>query len=251
MRPGPQTRENHMLRFLLAPILCCSFALAAFGQTAPAPGKQEPQLFEKEVKVRLQYLLYLPEEYGKEPDKKWPLILFLHGMGERGDDLEKVKEHGPPKLIAEGKQFPFIVVSPQCPRTQFWVTGQLFLLLDEITEKYAVDKARVYLTGLSMGGFGTWAAAAEQPERFAAIAPICGGGEPAMAWRLRRTPIWAFHGAKDETVPLERSQQMVDAVKKAGGNVEFTLYPEAQHDSWTETYNNPKLYEWFLSHSRK
>lgn len=219
------------------------------GVPAVRPGLQ-PRLSGEDIPVNLRYLLYLPEEYATKPERKWPLMLFLHGMGERGDDLEKVKKHGPPKLIAEGTLFPFIVVSPQCPKTQIWDSSELFPLLDQVGEEYRVDKTRLYLTGISMGGYGTWAAATEQPERFAAIAPICGGGEPATAWRLRRTPIWAFHGAKDGTVPLQCSRQMVDAVREAGGHVEFTVYPDADHDSWTETYNNPKLYEWFLSHSR-
>lgn len=231
-----------VLAFLLAP---------AWSQDAPESGKQTAQHFEKEVKVEMNYLLYLPADYGKEPDKKWPLILFLHGMGERGDNLDKVKDHGPPKLIAEGKEFPFIIVSPQCPRTQLWVPSELTHLLDEVEAKYTVDKDRIYVTGLSMGGFATWALAGDQPERFAAIAPVCGGGEPAMAWRFRRLPAWVFHGAKDETVPLERSQQMVDALKKFGGDPKFTVYPEAEHDSWTETYNNPELYDWFLTNVRK
>jgi predicted peptidase len=164
-----------------------------------------------------------------------------------------VKVHGPPKLIAQGKSLPFIVVSPQCPRRSSWSSPEqvavLKALLDEITEKYRVDESRVYLTGLSMGGYGTWALASTYPERFAAIAPICGGGQPRMARRLRGVPIWVFHGAKDGTVPLARSEEMVEAVKKAGGSVEFTVYPEAKHDSWTVTYDNPKLYDWLLSHT--
>ena len=181
-------------------------------------------------------------------------MLFLHGAGERGDDVEKVKVHGPPKLIAQGKDMPFIVVSPQCPRRSYWSSpdqvATLIALLDEIVENYRVDESRIYLTGLSMGGFGTWSLASTCPERFAAIAPICGGGEPRMARRLRHMPTWVFHGAKDGTVPIARSEEMVEALKKAGGNVEFTVYPEAQHDSWTVTYDNPKLYEWFLSHQK-
>ncbi|MCU0915511.1 MAG: prolyl oligopeptidase family serine peptidase [Planctomycetes bacterium] len=211
-------------------------------------------MFQKEItkNVSLKYLLYLPKGYGEKKDQKWPLLLFLHGAGERGDDVNLVKKHGPPKLIDQGREFPFLVVSPQCPANSWWPeqVEALAALLDEVQSKYAVDADRVYLTGLSMGGFGTWALACRQPERFAAIVPICGGGDRYRVSRVKNVPTWVFHGAKDLTVPLQASTDMVEALKKAGGNVQFTVYPEAQHDSWTETYNNPKLYEWLLSHRR-
>ncbi|HPC95888.1 MAG TPA: prolyl oligopeptidase family serine peptidase [Sedimentisphaerales bacterium] len=214
---------------------------------------QRAMKLSKEVAVEIEYLLYLPEGYG-ETSQDWPLLLFLHGAGERGDDLDKVKVHGPPKLVAQGKSLPFIIASPQCPNGRSWTDPAqmqtLIALLDDLVEKYQVDESRVYLTGLSMGGYGTWALGASCPERFAALVPICGGGQPRMARRLRDVPIWVFHGAKDTTVPLSQSEEMVEALKAAGGNVEFTVYPEAQHDSWTATYDNPKLYEWLLSHRK-
>lgn len=222
---------------------------------AQKPGEQSPQNLEKTITkvVRANYLLYLPKEYGKEADKKWPLMLFLHGSGESGSDIEKVKMHGPPKLVAGGKEFPFIIVSPQAPTPRVgWQVETLNTLLDDVIQKYKVDEDRVYLTGLSMGGFGTWTLASANPERFAAIAPICGGGQPQMAARrLKDMPIWVFHGAKDPTVPIKSSEDMVDALKKAGADVKFTVYPDAGHDSWTATYDNPELYTWFLSHTRK
>jgi predicted peptidase len=204
---------------------------------------QEKKHFEKEitVKVKMNYLLFLPEGYGKK-DKKWPLILFLHGAGETGNDLARVKRHGPPRIVEKKKDFPFIVVSPQASR-RGWNPDVLNALLDDVLSKYDVDKDRVYLTGLSMGGYGTWALAAAHPERFAAIVPICGGGDPAEAKKYKNLAIWVFHGAKDRLVPVRNSRVMVDAIKKAGGKAELTIYPEADHDSWTETYNNPKLYE--------
>lgn len=217
---------------------------------------QQAQSFKTEIEknVEANYLLYLPEGYDT-PGKQWPLLLFLHGAGERGDDLSKVEVHGPPKLIAEGKKdFPFVVISPQCPEDAWWSDGPqidtLNALLDHITAKYRIDEDRIYVTGLSMGGFGTWRLACEYPDRFAAIAPICGGGEPYRVHKIAHLPVWVFHGAKDEVVPIQASQLMVDALKKAEGNVEFTVYPEAGHDSWTETYNNPALYDWFLKHTR-
>jgi predicted peptidase len=217
-------------------------------------GGQTEQMFQKEMTktVSLRYLLYLPKGYGEKKDQKWPLILFLHGAGERGSDLELVKKHGPPKLVDQGKELPFIIVSPQCPTGTWWTEelDALVALLDDVQSRYAVDPDRVYLTGLSMGGFATWALGCRHPERFAAMAPICGGGDWFLAERLKNVPVWVFHGAKDPVVPLRESTEMVDALKRAGGDVQLTVYPEAQHDSWTETYNNPKLFEWFLSHRR-
>lgn len=217
-----------------------------------APGQRGMRL-NRPVVMEIDYLLSLPDGYDRK-EQEWPLMLFLHGAGERGDDLTKVKVHGPPKLVEQGKSLPFIVVSPQCPTGTSWSSpdqvGALMALLDEIVEDYNVDTSRVYLTGLSMGGYGTWTLASTCPERFAAIAPICGGGDRRMARRLKDMPIWVFHGAKDSVVPLSRSEEMVEAVKAAGGKVEFTIYPEANHDSWTATYDNPKLYDWFLSHRK-
>jgi predicted peptidase len=228
----------------------CACLPAAFAADEPQAGKQQPQKFEKQVTIHLDYLAYVPKDYDKDPGKKWPLIVFLHGAGERGTEIEKVKVHGPPK-IAEAKALPFVIVSPQCPPEQWWDVPVLSVWLDEVMSKYRVDPDRVYLTGLSMGGFGTWSWAEAHPKRFAAIAPICGGGDAFRARALRNTPVWCFHGEKDPTVPIRASEQMVEAVKNAGNNdVKFTRYPEAGHDSWTATYDNPELYEWFLQHHR-
>jgi predicted peptidase len=238
---------------LLATCAVC-FCLDNAGVRADGPraeaGKQIPTQLDAQIHVTLKYLLYLPADYDKQD--KWPLILFLHGAGERGDDLERVKVHGPPKLIEHGKQFPFIIVSPQCPNGHWWNNELVTLsaLLDDIESKYKVDKDRVYLTGLSMGGFGTWALAGYSPDRFAAIIPIC-GGEPLLTRALKKTPVWAFHGGKDPIVPVKRSQDLVDALKRTNAEVKFTVYPEALHDSWTATYDNPEVYEWLLAHKRE
>ena len=216
---------------------------------AAQESSQTAQRLEVQIRVQLDYWLSLPKDYSKD-GKPSPLMLFLHGAGERGDDLDLVKKHGPPKLIAAGKDFPFVVVSPQCPKDERWEASELSLLLDEIIANHNIDEDRIYVTGLSMGGYGTWSLAVHSPERFAAIAPICGGGDSWRARRIAKLPTWVFHGAKDRTVPLERSQEMVDSMKKAGGNPKFTIYPEAGHDSWTESYDNPELYSWFLSHRR-
>jgi predicted peptidase len=233
----------------MALLVCGTRSLRA--DDKPAPGKQEPQVFEAEVKVKvsLNYLLYLPKDY-ETGNKAWPLVLFLHGAGESGSDVNKVKIHGPPKLIAAGKQFDSIVVSPQSPG-RGWNPQSLNALLDDLIAKYRVDKDRIYVTGLSMGGFGTWALAAAAPDRFAAIAPICGGGNPADASKIKHLPIWVFHGAKDNAVPLSASESMVNALKEAGaGDVKFTVYPEAGHDSWTETYDNPEFFAWLFKQKR-
>lgn len=225
---------------------CLTFATA----TAAEPTRQSAARLDVQVPVKLDYLVYLPEGY--ESKSSWPLVLFLHGAGERGADLNLVKKHGLPRLAAEGKSFPFILVSPQCPKDQFWsvMTLELSALLDEVVAKHKVDRDRIYVTGLSMGGFGTWALGAYTPERFAAIAPICGGGETIIARRLAKVPVWVFHGAKDPIVPLKRSEDMVDALKKINDRVKFTVYPDAQHDSWTVTYENPEFYEWLLAQKR-
>jgi predicted peptidase len=232
---------------LLLPTTFLLLTLFALPIQAAEPGVatgQQPAKLDRAIRVQMGYLLYLPEDYAQK--ESWPLLIFLHGVGERGTDLEVVKKHGPPKLIEAGKQFPFVVVSPQCPTTQWWQPVELIALIDEIAEKYKIDEDRVYLTGLSMGGFGTWATAAYAPHRFAAIVPICGGGEAYWTKDFSHVPTWAFHGAKDSAVPLRRSEEMVEGLKKNGGNARLTVYPEAGHDSWTETYDNPELYEWLL-----
>ncbi|MEM1440789.1 MAG: prolyl oligopeptidase family serine peptidase [Verrucomicrobiota bacterium] len=214
--------------------------------------EQSPERFEKEVKetLSLRYLLSLPYEYEESGEKEWPLVVFLHGAGERGDDLSKVKIHGPPKLVAEGESFPFILVSPQCPREEWWTEQPVLELIDHLEKTHRIDSSRIYLTGLSMGGYGTWHFACEAPERFAAIAPICGGGVPyKMRW-IETLPIWVFHGDSDNAVPLEESERLVKVLQKRGNEeVKFTIYPETGHDSWTASYNNPELYSWLLSHT--
>jgi predicted peptidase len=230
-------------------VVAASLVMPAQAQTATA-STQQPKTFEKEinVKARLEYLLSLPADYDKST-KSWPLVLFLHGSGESGNDLAKVKAHGPPKLVDINGPFPFILVSPQSSG-RGWNPDVLNALLDSVIKEYRVDNDRVYLTGLSMGGYGTWALAAAHPEKFAAIAPICGGGNPADATKLAQLPIWVFHGAKDNTVPLKRSEEMVEALKAAGGHPKFTVYPEAGHDSWTATYDDPEFYKWLLAQKR-
>lgn len=179
-------------------------------------GVQQPHTFRqfRPHSRGLHYLLFLPAAYAVHP-QRWPLMLFLHGAGERGDDLQLVKRHGVAKIVEEQPAFPLLVVSPQCPPTEAWAPEPLLALLDDIEQHYDVDPERLYVTGLSMGGFGTWAVAIAAPDRFAAVAPIC-GGDPSRVGVLRHLPVWAFHGARDPIVPLQRTVEMVEALRQCG-----------------------------------
>jgi predicted peptidase len=216
-----------------------------------APGRQVERSMQRTV-VREQstrYLLYLPGDY--DASRRWPLLLFLHGAGERGNDLDQVAVHGPPRLVREAAMsLPFIIVSPQVPADRIWSTAVLDALLEEVEAAYAVDADRIYITGLSMGGYGAWHLAMEFPHRFAAIAPVSGGGTIPGACTLRHLPTWVFHGALDEVVPPSRSEELVQRLRACDGHVRFTLYPDAGHDAWTRTYANPELYRWLLQHRR-
>jgi predicted peptidase len=201
-------------------------------------------------------------------------MLFLHGLGECGnDDLDRVKIHGPAKIVEGRPDFPFIVITPQCPPPpgadpknpmklksrdvlplvrDAWKADELVQLVDHTVKSLNVDPDRVYVTGLSMGGYGTWRLAAKYPDRFAAAVPICGGGDPAtMTAGLAKVPVWAFHGAKDPTVPLTESHRMVYHLRQAGAEVRLTVYPDAGHNSWEQTYNNQEVYDWLLAHRKK
>jgi predicted peptidase len=230
--------------------------------TSTAPPVQMPKQFQftKTRRITVNYLLFLPKGYDAKAGKRWPTILFLHGVGERGTNIWKVTTHGPPKRVIDHPDFPFLLVSPQCPEDQRWSKDVLLALLDDVIAKYAVDTNRLYLTGLSMGGYSTWDLGLAHPEKFAAIVPICGGGELISVLMasmdngpaLRSLGVWAFHGGKDPVVPVEESKRMVAALKKAGvQDVKLTIYPDAGHNSWTEAYNDPELYKWLLEHRRK
>ena len=224
------------------------------------PAMQTPQRFQKSITrtVKYGYQLYLPDGYRKTGDR-WPLMIFLHGVGERGTNVNKVTVHGPPKLAKAGKNLPFVLVSPQCPDDRTWRDEDLLALIDEVIARHNVDTNRVYLTGLSMGGYGTWSLGTKYPERFAAMAPVCGGGDqlPILIASkekqaaMKSMGVWAFHGAKDNVVLLEESQRMTNALMRAGcKDVKLTVYPNAGHDSWTQAYNEPELWNWFLAHKR-
>lgn len=213
---------------------------------------QQVQTFSSDKTSSLRYLLHLPPGYGTKRGERWPLILFLHGAGERGTDIDLLKQHGIPRVVEENPDLPFITISPQCPEGSWWPLhlDELDALVQQATLLYNVDPERIYLTGMSMGGYGTWNMAVAYPDRFAAIAPICGGGDPDTVCAIQHVPVWAFHGARDNVVLIRESRKMVDALRECGGSVRFTIYPNAGHDSWTKAYQNPRLYEWFMSHRK-
>ena len=212
----------------------------------PALAQSPQQAMVTTVRSQLNYLLFTPKSYSKT-GQPVPLIIFLHGSGERGTDLELVKKWGPPALVEKNPDFPFMVVSPQLPENEWWHADQLKAMLDEVLATHNVDRHRVYLTGISMGGFGAWDLAIRYPDYFAALAPICGGGVPLMAGKLKEIPTWAFHGMKDEAVPEQYSAAMVAALKTAGGNVKYTTLPEGNHvDAWVYAYDKSDLFDWFL-----
>ena len=244
-------------------ILCL---ISALGVSAQTPGQQ----VEIKAGLHYNYLLYLPQGY-ESGGKPWPFILFLHGAGERGSQLSLVKAHGPPKVVANSslmqKVFgaagcPFIVVSPQCPANEWWLNEYLTPVLQDVLAKYSIDRKRMYMTGLSMGGFGTWSYASEFPDLFAAIIPISGGANAmdiasgyttlkipaAKLENLGHVPIWCFHGRDDTTVPPALDEKAVKAVQAIGGNAFYTLYWSTGHDAWTRTYDKPFIYPWLLTH---
>jgi predicted peptidase len=222
-----------------------------------------------------KYRLMVPEgcdPKAKGEGKTWPLILFLHGAGERGTDNKAQLKYFPTDMAsAESRaKFPCFLLAPQCPAEKWWapiarVEGGLradfgpepghearaaLMMLDKVIADFPVDRSRIYLTGLSMGGFGSWDLAPRFPERWAAVVPICGGGEPKSAARMKDIPIWVFHGGKDPVVPVDLSHKMVEALKAAGGSPKYTEFPEAGHDSWTPGYRLPEFLPWLFAQKR-
>jgi len=206
--------------------------------------------------VEFPCLVYLPEGYEARAEKRWPVILYLHGKDERGSDCAVLKESGLPKYI-EGHPIPCIVVAPQCPSDSEWIfhLDSLAALTGDIIGGYRADRSRVYLTGLSMGAIGAWHLGIAYPELFAAIIPISGGtypflGYPEAVTKAKDVPIWAFHGMDDPVLPIRLTQVLVDELAKAGGRIRYTYYENTGHDAWTRTYENPEVYDWLLQHSR-
>jgi predicted peptidase len=201
------------------------------------------------LEVELPYRTYLPDDYALDGPGH-PLLLFLHGAGERGSDLKALTDTALPKHIEEGMELPFVTVCPQCPEGKWWDPKSLAALLESAIDEYHIDESRVYLTGLSMGGRGTWELANQVSDKLAAIAPVCPPFFFVNPDNFQNLPIWCFHGVMDSVIPVSDSVRMVRMLRDAGCSVDFTAYANADHDSWTETYTNPMLYEWLLSHRR-
>ena len=233
-----------------------SALLAIASAILTVPARTETGFLDKTIESdgeTIKYVVYVPKDYtGETP---YPFILFLHGAGEQGNDGKKQASVGlgPAIKLAEDK-WKFIVLFPQKPSGRGGFPEHEKLILDMIEKtktEYKLDEKRFYITGLSMGGGGTWSMICKHPSLFAAAAPICGWGNPADAPKIKDLPIWNFHGDKDNTVPLTSSQTMIDAVKAAGGNPKFTIFPGVGHNSWDKAYREEKLYDWFLEHSKK
>ncbi len=204
------------------------------------------------VTENLAYYLYYPENYKVQKDKDFPLLLFLHGGGESGDTITAIKKNGPPKMIAEGKQFPFLILAPQNSyKNKWWNTRALNQLLDTIVANNRIDAQRIYLTGLSRGGGAAWEMAVQYPDKFAALAVVCGMTPvPYASWIDKKMPIWVFHGTEDKSIPFEESETMVKRLKSMGYDVQFTRYDNVGHDSWTQAYQTEELYQWFVKQKR-
>jgi predicted peptidase len=233
---------------------------------------QESPALEKHVFAdganKLPYRLLKPVKV--EEDMKYPLVIFLHGAGERGSDNEKQLVHGVPRFasVENRQKHPCFLIAPQCPEGKKWVevdwsadthtqpkdpgeVGRLTLaLIEKAMKDLPVDPKRVYLTGLSMGGYGTWDFVARRPELFAAAAPVCGGADEATATKIKDIPIWAFHGAKDTAVKPARSRNIIAALKKAGGQPKYTEYPNVGHNSWDNAYSDPEFFKWLFAQKR-
>jgi len=246
------------MRTLLAAVVATVFASSAVAADTGFVDKT----FKDSSGTEHKYVLFVPHDYKK--DKPTPTILFLHGAGET-KQKEGAKAKGSPKMPVEvgigpaikkrEKTFPFLTIIPQAP-TFGWGAGSAggklaLAILEEVEKDYSVDKKRIYLTGLSMGGMGTWSHAVTTPEKWAAIVPICGRGDPKQAEKIKDLPCWAFHGDADTAVNVSGSRDMIEAIKKAGGNPKYDEYKGVGHNSWDKAYATDELYEWLLKQSKK
>jgi len=224
---------------------CANLKIADFGASYRNAGKVV-----LEGNTVYRYLLYLPKDYRKQPSRKWPLLVYLHGKSCRGYNLEKLKRYGLPYLVSEGWNFPFIIVSPQCPPDRIWNTDDWFpSLYKGLPSKYRIDRNRIYLTGMSMGGSGVWMLAIKHPEYFAAAIPLCGTWRTKNIKAMKNIPVWAFHGALDRIVYPRETEKMVHALRKAGGKVRYSKL-EGKGHSIHMVYEHKEIYEWLLKFSK-
>lgn len=253
---------------ILALLLCVPCLVGAEKDKVDLQSLLEKKTYMDTVGHTLHYRLLRPETI--EPGKKYPLVLFLHGAGERGEDNAKQLIHGVPEFAKpeNRKAYPCFLIAPQCPEFRKWVEVdwsaaahaqpdnpsepmKLTLgLIGQLARELPIDARRIYVTGLSMGGYGTWDVVARHPNLFAAAVPICGGGDENTAARFAQLPIWVFHGAKDMGVKPERSRKMIAALEKAGGKPKYTEYPNEGHASWIPAYRDPALHQWLFAQHR-
>ena len=232
--------------------MLCSLSILSLTQCAA-----QSQLIEGEenttVYETLRYYLYYPEDYNQDEGAQFPLLLFLHGGGESGQDLEALKTNGPPKLLAEGKQFPFLVLAPQHPYPKKWWNIRAVMdLLETVLSENRIDRDRIYLTGLSRGGSAAWELAVQYPDTFAAMMVVCGMTPvPYAHWINKDLPIWVFHGALDKVIPIDHSEKMVAKLREMGYPVRFTRFEDVAHNAWERAYATEEVYSWFMTHSKK
>jgi predicted peptidase len=249
--------RNLAPRLQLLLVALSSIALLVCGCRTPLPTvimrqRVRTMTIPREHPTKIHYLIQLPKGYKEDTNRLWPMVFYLHGIGEWGDDMKKVLRFGPPRLVAQGRNLPCIVVSPQVPKGYFWFreSNAMIEILEEVTACYRVDKHRVHVTGNSMGAFGAILLAAREPKRFASLVPICGGVDYVDSLRLRDVPIWAFHGENDPIIPVQESRRLVDLVNQIGGKARLTVYPGVGHNCWDRAYDDPALWDWMLAQKR-
>jgi predicted peptidase len=220
----------------------------------PAPVAEGQHAEAPVVPGGLPYLLFIPAGYNASTSERWPLLIFLHGSGERGTNLDLIKNHGPPQIADHDPAFPFVVISPQLPAAanedDLWPIPALDALADHALRTLRIDPSRVYVTGLSLGGMASWAWAAAEPQRFAAIAPVSADADVRTACSLKDTPIWDFHGDRDDVLDPKGDFAMVEAVRACGGHPRLTIYPDTGHSAWEGAYADPALWLWLLEQRR-
>ncbi|MEY3175834.1 MAG: hypothetical protein RLZZ436_3748 [Planctomycetota bacterium] len=241
-------------------VVCCLLVAGAGFADEPS-AKPAGELYEAKVFKSPQnesqvvnYRLLIPDGYDAAPDSRFPLVLFLHGAGERGADNRRQLIHGAAQFSTpeRRRKYACFVAAPQCPGGRWWSDSlePVMELVKQLQSDYRIDSSRLYVTGLSMGGFGTFELTTRYPDVFAAAAPICGGGDPTQAKTLAALPLWVFHGDADRVVPVGFSRSMVKAIESAGGMPKYTEYPGVGHDCWTETYANPDFHAWLFAQKR-
>ncbi|MES2731769.1 MAG: prolyl oligopeptidase family serine peptidase [Bacteroidota bacterium] len=201
-------------------------------------------------KSKYEYLLYLPKDYS-QGKRTYPLVIYLHGGAHRGSDLSKLKEYGLPYLVDQGRDFKFIIASPQCPEGKYWSTDHWFdSLYTDLLAQYRINQRQIYVTGISMGGFGAWQVAVEYPARFAAIVPLCGGcNDSTQVCKIKNVPVWAFHGTTDDMIPISETERLVNRLQQCKGKVKFSRLENEGH-AIQYLYENEKIYEWMLKQKK-